>query len=239
MFQRLRLQSFHYVHMLLYVSYTHEGCPESIGPFWKSREPFVRPWCNLATSQSRPYCASVNSHSPVGLVSRQWDAWPSLCAVWPSHSKWPSEQIRFITTMHMPILQFSCWFFFLQSFTSPRSVSPLLPTFVSLRLLTYPKDKIAFEREVICECGGHTVHKLSQRHLTADWLAPRESDCSLIHSKVSYGWLPSYIKATRPDLEIFKMDGYFPGRPRTATYSVLQFVMIIQLFVKFRCNMFN
>jgi len=27
-----------------------------------------------------------------------------------------------------------------------------------------------------CECDGHTVHKLSQRRLTADWLAPRESD---------------------------------------------------------------
>jgi hypothetical protein len=26
-----------------------------------------------------------------------------------------------------------------------------------------------------CECEGHTVHKLSQRRLTADLLAPRES----------------------------------------------------------------
>ena len=26
-----------------------------------------------------------------------------------------------------------------------------------------------------CECDGHTVHKLSERLLTADWLAPRES----------------------------------------------------------------
>jgi len=26
--------------------------------------------CNMATNQ-RPYCASVNSHFPVGLVSRQ------------------------------------------------------------------------------------------------------------------------------------------------------------------------
>ena len=28
----------------------------------------------LVASLRRPYCASVNSHSPVGLVSRQWDA---------------------------------------------------------------------------------------------------------------------------------------------------------------------
>ena len=64
-----------------------------------------------------------------------------------------------------------------------------------------------------CEHDGHTVHKLSQRRLTADWLASRESDCSRMHSKVSSDWLPSYIKATRPVLEILKMDGYFLDRP--------------------------
>jgi len=51
-----------------------EGCPESIQPFWISREPVAWPWYNLAAGQRRPYCVSVNSHSPVGLVSRQWDA---------------------------------------------------------------------------------------------------------------------------------------------------------------------
>jgi len=34
-----------------------------------------------------------------------------------------------------------------------------------------------------------------------------------MRSKVSYDWLPSYIKATRPVLELFKMAGYFPDRP--------------------------
>jgi len=34
-----------------------------------------------------------------------------------------------------------------------------------------------------------------------------------MNSKVSSDWLPSYIKATRPDLEIFKMAGYFPDIP--------------------------
>jgi len=52
-----------------------------------------------------------------------------------------------------------------------------------------------------CKYDCHTAHKLSQRRLTADWLAPRESDCSRMHSKVSSNWLPSYIKATRPVLE--------------------------------------
>jgi len=66
-----------------------------------------------------------------------------------------------------------------------------------------------------CECDGHTVHKLSQRLLTADWLAPRESDCSRMYSKVSSDWVPSYIKAMRSILEIFKMAGHFPDNPRT------------------------
>jgi hypothetical protein len=58
------------------------------------------------------------------------------------------------------------------------------------------------------ECNGHTVHKVSQWCVAADWLAPWESDCSRMCSKIS-DWLPSYIKATWPVLEIFKMDGYF------------------------------
>ena len=61
-----------------------------------------------------------------------------------------------------------------------------------------------------CERDGHTEHKLSQRRLTADLLAPREGDCSRMRSKVSSDWLSSYIKATRPVLEIFKMAGYIP-----------------------------
>ena len=69
---------------------------------------------------------------------------------------------------------------------------------------------------------GHTVQKLSQRRLTADWLAPRENDCSRMRSKVSSEWLPSYIKATRPVLEIFKMAGYFPDMARIADEKVLK-----------------
>ena len=40
-----------------------------------------------------------------------------------------------------------------------------------------------------------------------------------MHSKVSSDCLPSYIKATRPVLEIFKMAGYFPDRPRILLLS--------------------
>jgi len=45
-----------------------------------------------------------------------------------------------------------------------------------------------------------------------------------MHSKVFSDWLPSYIKATRPVLDIFKMAEYFPDRPRiflfTKTYRL-------------------
>ena len=75
-----------------------------------------------------------------------------------------------------------------------------------------------------CECDVHTVHKLSQWRLTADWLAPRESDCSQMHSKVSTYWLSSYIKATQPVLEILKMAGYFPDSPRILGLLLLYFV---------------
>ena len=57
-------------------------CPESIQPFWISREPVSLPCSNLAASQRRPYCASVNSHCPVGLVNRQWDAVDWACLPW-------------------------------------------------------------------------------------------------------------------------------------------------------------
>jgi hypothetical protein len=90
--------------------------------------------------------------------------------------------------------------------------APLQPRFGSLRLLGFPKAKIAFESEETGECDGHTVHKLSQRRLTADWLAPLESDCLRKHSKVFSDQLPSYIKATLPVLEIFEMAGYFTDR---------------------------
>ena len=41
-----------------------------------------------------------------------------------------------------------------------------------------------------------------------------------MHSKVSSDCLPSYIKVTRPVLEIFKMAGYFPDSPRNFVVTV-------------------
>jgi hypothetical protein len=144
----------------------------------------------------RPYYASVNSHfrgASQSAVIRRW----LTCVLCDRHIHNDSEQISFIMTMLLPILQLSCrLFFFGQSFTSPRSGRPNpLPTVQIWLPAAFSKTKITVEIE-ICESDAHSVHKVSQRRLTADWLAPRESDCSRVRSKVSSDWLPSYIKVT-------------------------------------------
>jgi len=118
--------------------------------------------------------------------------------------------------IRLPILQLSCRLSFGKASHHQGLSAPLQPKFGSLRLTAFPKAKFDVEMEEICEHDGHTVHKLSERRLTADWLAPRESDCSWMRSKVSSDWLPSYIKVTWPVLEIFKIDGHFPDSHRTA-----------------------
>jgi hypothetical protein len=76
--------------------------------------------------------------------------------------------------MRLPILQLSCsLFLFFIYFVAKDYISqvcqrPLQPRFGSLRIMDFPKAKITVEREEICECDGHTVHKLNQRRLTAD-----------------------------------------------------------------------
>ena len=61
--------------------------PESIKPFWISREPVTWPWYNLAASRRRPYCASVKSLSRGASQSAVRRCWLSLCTVWLSHSQ--------------------------------------------------------------------------------------------------------------------------------------------------------
>jgi hypothetical protein len=45
---------------------------------------------------------------------------------------------------------------------------PYTPDLAHCDFWRFPKAKIALEREDICERDGYTVHKLSQRRLTAD-----------------------------------------------------------------------
>jgi len=104
---------------------TYEACPENIQPFWKSREPVAWPWCNLEASQRRPYCASVNSHSSVGLVSRQWDAVDWACVLYDRRFR-NDRASRSASSRRCACPFYSSragYFFFWQNLTSPRSVS--------------------------------------------------------------------------------------------------------------------
>jgi len=125
---------------------TYEGCPESIRPFWISREPVAWPWCNLAASQRRPYSSSVKSRSPVGLVSRQWDAVDCACVLCDRRI-YNDRASRSASSR-----QCACPFyssragFFDKALHQPGLSAPLQPRFGSLRLLAFPKAKIAVER---------------------------------------------------------------------------------------------
>ena len=144
-------------------------------------EPVTWPWWKLANSQRRLYCASLNSHCSVGLVSRPWEDvdWACVLRDCRIHNDRAS---RLASSRQCAWLFYnSCADFFVKASHHPGLSVILQPRFCSLRLMAFPKTIIAVEREEICECDRHKVHKLSQRRLTADWLAPRESDCSRMH----------------------------------------------------------
>ena len=192
----------------------YEGCPESIRPFWISREPVAWSLYNFATSQRRPYFVSASNHSPVGLVSRQWDAVDWACVLCDCRIH-DDRASRSASSQHCACPFYSSLAgFFCKTSHHPGLSTPQQARFGSLRLTGFAKAKIPVEREEICECDCHTVHKLSQRPLTYDWLAPWESGCSQMRSKVSSDWLPSYIKTTRPVIEILKLDRNFPDSRR-------------------------
>jgi hypothetical protein len=145
----------------------------------------------------------------MGLVSRQWDSWLSLWTVWPSHSQIPFHSTAILAlgkarSRREPNL--GC-----KGVKKPAWCDSLPPKNLyefcrTDRRIVVTKLNYSLGH---CECDGHRVHKVSQRRLTADWLAPRESDCSRMHSKVFYVCVPNYINATRPVFKIFKMDRYF------------------------------
>jgi hypothetical protein len=103
---------------------TYAGCP-GIQLYWISREPVAWPWRNLAASRRRTYCACVNSHSPVGLVSRQWDAVYWACVLCDRRIQ-NDRANRSASSRQCacPFYSSRAGFFFLQSITSPGSVGP-------------------------------------------------------------------------------------------------------------------
>jgi hypothetical protein len=66
---------------------------------------------------------------------------------------------HFVTLMHA---------FLGQKSHHPSLSVRLQPRFGSLQILVFPKGKIAFASEEVCNYNGHTVPKLSQRRLTAN-----------------------------------------------------------------------
>jgi len=142
---------------LLYI-----GCPESVRPFWISREAVMWPWCNLAACQRRPYCASTNSHSPVGLVSRQWYAVDWACVLCDRRIQ-NDRASRSASSRQCacPFYSSRAGFFDKALHHPGLSAPPLQPRFGSLLLLAYPKAKIAVERESICfYCFMHYSHRV-------------------------------------------------------------------------------
>jgi hypothetical protein len=67
----------------------YEGCPEGIRPFWISREPVA--WRVGGDLSANLWTVILPRGASQSAVRRQW---LSLCTVCPSHSQWPSEQIR-------------------------------------------------------------------------------------------------------------------------------------------------
>jgi len=117
-------------------SVSYEVCLESMKPFSITLEAVARPLCNLAASQKRPYCASMNSHSPVGLVSRQWDAvdWTGLLCDRRIHNDRASRSAN-LYQCACPFNSFHAGFLFGKPSHHPGLSAPLQLKFGSLRLL--------------------------------------------------------------------------------------------------------
>jgi len=82
------------------------------------------------------------------------------------------------------------------------------------------------------ECKLHIAYKVNRVSLPTDYTLGE--CCSQMQSKVSSGWLPSYIQAKWPVLETLKMDTYFPdslyvidmGTPKYARVEYLQTICV-------------
>jgi hypothetical protein len=134
----------------------YEGFLKSIWPFWISRELVIWLWCNLAASQKRPYCASVNIRYPMGLVSRQWDAVDWACVLF-DHCIRKDRASRSASSRQCTCPFYSsCAGFFGEVSHHPGLSAPLQPRFGSLWLLAFPKAKLSFEMEEIRERNGHS-----------------------------------------------------------------------------------
>lgn len=79
----LSLQKYLELHKLWYVV-----CLKSIQWFWIGQEPFVQPWCKLATNQRGPSHTHTQSLFSQVLQLAVRCHWVSMCIVWPLNSQW-------------------------------------------------------------------------------------------------------------------------------------------------------
>jgi hypothetical protein len=189
-------------------------------PLWISRKPVALPWQpGRRDLNVHPWTVTIRGASQ-SAVSRLW---LSFCTVWPSQSQISSLSTTILAvgkSRSRRVLNLGS-----------RGLTDLGDVMLCQKSL---HENCRIDRRIVvtkltcslghCECDGYTVHKLSQLRLTADWLAPRECDCSRMDNKISSDWLPSYMKATRPVFEIFKMAGYLPGNPRL-WYAVKRWII--------------
>ena len=102
--------------------------------------------CNMAASRKRPHCASVNSHTTVGLVSRQWDAVDWVCVLYDHRI----HNDRASRSDNAPALSTALVQTFLAKHHYHSALSALLqPKLGSLQLLAFSKATINVEREEI------------------------------------------------------------------------------------------
>jgi len=107
--------------------------------------------------------------------------WPSLCTVWPSHSQSPPLQRPFWLWEKPEVAGSHIW-----AVGGLTDLGDVMLCQKSLHEICRMGRCIVVIKLICslghCEWDGHTVHKLSQRRLTADWLAPWDSDCSRMRS---------------------------------------------------------
>jgi len=190
------------------------GCPEIIRRFWVSWQPVAWPWCNLEVSQRRPYCASVNSHFPVGLVSRQWDAVDWTCVLCDRHmhnNRATSDNAPAHSTALVQAFFLGGGEHLITQVCQP----PYSPNLALCDFRLFPKLKSPLKGR---RCVNATVTKyrslVSGSHCR---LTSPKGEWLFTNAQYGLPWLPRY-KATQPILEIFKMIGYFPDRPHTTVW---------------------
>ena len=149
--------------------------------------------------------------------------WLGLCTVWPSAEDWgcvlcdPRIQNDWTSRSASspqcayPFYSSHAGFYGKASHHPGLSV-PLQRRFCSLRLLTFPKVKIAVER-----CGdlwmlrSHCTE--AQSAASPCRLTSPTGECSRMRSKVSSDSLQTYIKVTPPVLEILQNGWILSGQP--------------------------